>query len=395
MNFLGKPTMEFCEKAGVGLIKRPFYALSNLAYLFVGALILSKRTKLSFVFGSLTILVGAFSFFYDASYTYGAQLLDLFGMFLFANLLLYLSARRLLKWNRGVIIFFQILLILKGMFLVIFLKSFWGDVIFGEFVLAVLVMETISWQKKEVINFRLFTSSLLLFFWGFLIWMLDAGALVCDPTNIVNGRSIFHILTAIAIYQLYKYYELQNINHNDKLVNKLKNGEVSVLPTDTIYGIVGSAFNENTVNKIYAIRKRAPEKPCIVLIGSIAELNKFDIHLSDLAHSRLEALWDKREATSVIIDCKEEKFKYLHRGTQTLAFRLPYQKVLREFLQKTGPIIAPSANTEGSAPAETIKRARRYFENQVNFYVDGGRVIGKPSQVIRLFSNGETTIIRP
>ena len=52
-------------------------------------------------------------------------------------------------------------------------------------------------------------------------------------------------------------------------VSILKNGGVVVMPTDTIYGIVGSALNLEVVEKIYKLRKRILDKPMIILVGSI------------------------------------------------------------------------------------------------------------------------------
>ncbi|MEK7522400.1 MAG: Sua5/YciO/YrdC/YwlC family protein [Patescibacteria group bacterium] len=56
---------------------------------------------------------------------------------------------------------------------------------------------------------------------------------------------------------------------NLKLAEILKNGGIGVIPTDTIYGIVGSALNKKTVERIYKLRRRNLKKPMIVLIGSI------------------------------------------------------------------------------------------------------------------------------
>ena len=51
------------------------------------------------------------------------------------------------------------------------------------------------------------------------------------------------------------------------IVTTLRNGGVGVVPTDTIYGIVGSALNPKTVARIYKLRRRNPKKPMIILIG--------------------------------------------------------------------------------------------------------------------------------
>jgi L-threonylcarbamoyladenylate synthase len=179
---------------------------------------------------------------------------------------------------------------------------------------------------------------------------------------------------------------------NEELSNTLQRGGVVVMPTDTIYGIVGQALNESTVERIYEIRKRTPSKPCIILISKIEELKKFSINLSEKQKIELEKYWPG--PVSIILDCFDDKFKYLHRGTNTLAFRIPHLQALRELLLKVGPLVAPSANTEALPPSQSIAEAKKYFGDKVDLYVDGGSLIAKASQVIKLAKNGFVTVLR-
>lgn len=166
------------------------------------------------------------------------------------------------------------------------------------------------------------------------------------------------------------------------IVKILKNNGVGILPTDTIYGIVGSVQNQSTVERIYTLRKRNPKKPFIILIASIGDLKRFGIKLSSYSKRILGRFWPGK--VSVILPVPSEKFRYLHRGTKQLAFRLPEKASLRTLLKKTGPLIAPSANTEGESASTTIKEARKYFGETVDFYVDGGKLISPPSTLVML-----------
>ncbi|MBI5306470.1 threonylcarbamoyl-AMP synthase [Candidatus Wolfebacteria bacterium] len=161
----------------------------------------------------------------------------------------------------------------------------------------------------------------------------------------------------------------------------LKDGIVGVIPTDTIYGICGSAFNKKTVEKIYKLRKRNPKKPVIVLIADFDDLKKFGVKISGFQKKILNRLWPGK--ASVILKCSFKKFFYLHRGTKTIAFRMPKNKKLIEILKISGPLVAPSANWEGYPPAKNIKEAKKYFGNKV-FYLDRGNLISKPSKLIDL-----------
>lgn len=186
----------------------------------------------------------------------------------------------------------------------------------------------------------------------------------------------------------------ESIWNNKNLIETLKQGGVVVMPTDTLYGIVGKAENPDTVECVYSLRKRDLNKPCIILIGNIDEFNKFSITLSEEQKKVINEHWFSNNAVSVILDCVDEKFKYLHRGTQTLAFRLPAQKDLQNLLNETGALVAPSANTQGGDPARNIEEAKNYFGDKVDLYVDGGFITGKASKVLRLYNDGTTTIIR-
>lgn len=173
--------------------------------------------------------------------------------------------------------------------------------------------------------------------------------------------------------------------------NYLANGKVGVIPTDTIYGLVGEALLPNTVERIYEIKVRKPDKPLIILISSLEDLKLFGIKINEKTKSIFKEYWPGK--VSIILPCPKDKFEYLHRGTNTLAFRLPDYPDLRKLIKKTGPLVAPSANPAGLPPAKTIKEAQDYFGNRIDFYVDGGRLDSPPSTLISLAS-GKVEVLR-
>lgn len=178
---------------------------------------------------------------------------------------------------------------------------------------------------------------------------------------------------------------------NKKAADILKNGGIGILPTDTIYGIVGSALNRKTILRIYKLRRRSPGKPMVILIGDLEDLKLFGVKIAGETRSVLNKIWPDK--VSVILPCKNKKFIYLHRGTKTLAFRFPKNKKMIQLLNKTGPLVAPSANWEGFPPAENIKQAEKYFGNKVDFYIDAGNKISAPSTLIEI-KKGRILVLR-
>ena len=178
-----------------------------------------------------------------------------------------------------------------------------------------------------------------------------------------------------------------NIWDNNALVNTLKDGGVVVMPTDTIYGIAGSALSKDIVERIYRIKNRNPEKPFIVLLAS-KEQAKETLELT------LELILEQDEPTTFIVPFQNNKFEYLTRGKDSLAIRIPRDQGLRDLISKTGPLVAPSANPEGKAPAKNIDEAKEYFGGEIDFYLDGGEVVGQASQIIELKADGSQAMIR-
>lgn len=176
-----------------------------------------------------------------------------------------------------------------------------------------------------------------------------------------------------------------------KTISILREGGVGVLPTDTLYGLVGSAWNESAVRRIFELKSRDENKPVIVLISDIADLPEFGVLLDEVRKKFLNKVWPG--PVSVILRCADKKFNYLHRGSGGIAFRLPAPPALRDFLRETGPLVAPSANPEGALPAETIAEAKNYFSDNVDFYEDGGTLSGPSSHLIS-FVGAEFEVLR-
>lgn len=190
------------------------------------------------------------------------------------------------------------------------------------------------------------------------------------------------------------------MKYSPEIISSLKQGGIGVLPTDTIYGIVACALNAKAVERVYEVRRRRPDKPCIILIADVSDLSRFGITVDQSTHQLINKLWPG--AISIILPCEHEDFSFLHRGTKTLAFRLPASDALRVFLRATGPLIAPSANPEGMQPATTIGEAKIYFDDRVDFYLpvqapaqNGLKIplIGAPSTVVEI-RKGKVVVLR-
>lgn len=185
-----------------------------------------------------------------------------------------------------------------------------------------------------------------------------------------------------------------NINISSNLkdaIDVLRNGGVIVTKTDTIYGLIADAMNKESVEKLYRIKERDWDKPFIILIPDKRYLEYFDVEYSEKG----ERLLQSRGITVIFKLKNPERFEYLHRGKKKLAFRIPDDKELLDFLREfKNPVVAPSANPSNFEPAKNIQEAIEYFGDKVDMYIDRGEVLSNiPSTIVEI-DNGKVKIVR-
>ena len=177
-----------------------------------------------------------------------------------------------------------------------------------------------------------------------------------------------------------------------QVVKALKDGAVGVIPTDTVYGLVCSAFNEKAVERMYSVSDRDSDKPFVVALASRADLSRFGIKLGEKTKRVIESVWPGE--VSIVMGCHCEHFQYLHRGKNSVAFRLPRDEEFISILRETGPLATTSANSQGMPVSETINEAEKDFEDKIDFYIDGGHKDVVPSTIIKIGEGEEIKLLR-
>jgi L-threonylcarbamoyladenylate synthase len=175
---------------------------------------------------------------------------------------------------------------------------------------------------------------------------------------------------------------------DDQVIGLLRNGGVGLLPSDTIYGLSAVALNQDAVEKIHELKGRDGNKPLIVLIGEISQLN--DLGLKSEHSELLNKHWPA--PLSVEFDAKNAPV-WLHRGGHFFAVRFPNDQNLRNLMKKIGPIVSTSANLQGQEPAKSVQDAKKYFKDKLDFYVDIGKVDGQASTLAKI-DNNELVVVR-
>lgn len=182
-------------------------------------------------------------------------------------------------------------------------------------------------------------------------------------------------------------FRIQSIE-DPQVARLLQNGEIGVMPTDTVYGLVCSASNRSAVKRLYGLKGRK-DKPGTLIASNIEQITALGVPKRYL--SAVKGYWPN--PISIIIPTTPD-LSYLDLRKMSLAMRIPSDPKLSSLLSMTGPLLTTSANIPGKPPVGTIKEAEDTFGEMVNFYVDGGDLSGRPSSTIIRIIDDAVEILR-
>jgi len=230
----GKNSEMFCEAFRPGLIKQPANAWSNLAFLVAGLYIgwLQSRghqskhrnpfTRTRFYptfFATLVVLLGPGSMAMHATTTDIAGFFDMLSMYLVASFMFSYALERLLGWQqRTFLLCFAVALALCvvidrgkvdfsiGMFPAMVL-------IFGLYIFVAGAVELyLVFIRKTGADARMALAFIGAFIVAFIIWLYSlTGEVLCDPDSLLQGHAVWHILNAVSLFYLYRYYVSEDL----------------------------------------------------------------------------------------------------------------------------------------------------------------------------------------
>ena len=174
----------------------------------------------------------------------------------------------------------------------------------------------------------------------------------------------------------------------------LKDGGLVAFPTETVYGLGGDALNADSSAKIYAAKGRPSDNPLIVHIADMDALPLIAANIPEAAYKLADAFWPG--PLTMIFEKTDRIPKATTGGLNTVAVRMPSNKIAAALIRAAGGYIAaPSANRSGRPSPTVAKYVIEDLDGLVEMIIDGGASdIGLESTIIDL-SEGEPMILRP
>lgn len=222
----------------------------------------------------------------------------------------------------------------------------------------------------------------------------------------ITSRKLSQRLTqsSVDIIQIPQMSKIISIQANGVVVPKgisrnaskiLKDGLVIATPTDTIYGIAALVQNNDSVERLYQIKKRDPKKPIAICVAEIEDLIKWShVTVPDaLLHELLPG------PVTVVFERKQTLNPAFNPDTRLIGIRIPDHKFIREVCSYVNsPLALTSANISSAQSTLSVDEFQELYPHLHSVF-DGGRLGNTEearlgSTVVDLSVKGHYKIIR-
>lgn len=186
-----------------------------------------------------------------------------------------------------------------------------------------------------------------------------------------------------------------NIETLSKYASLLKEGNLVVFPTETVYGLGANCLDGAAVKKIFAVKNRPANNPLIAHISDVSMLGVVARDVDDSLYPLFNAFWPG--ALTVVLPKTKNVPDVVTAGGDTVAVRCPSHPIASELIRLAGvPIVAPSANLSGRPSPTEFMHVFSDLKGKVSGIINGGSCdIGIESTVVLPTGKSSLTILRP
>ena len=176
-------------------------------------------------------------------------------------------------------------------------------------------------------------------------------------------------------------------------VRILKGGGIVAVPTDTLYGLAASAFDEQAVERIYQIKGRPRVMALPLLLANPGDIAKHTVDVPEM-------VWDLADrffpgALTLVLQKARHIPDLVSGGLDTIAVRVPDHWIPREIARDLGvPITGTSANRTGTPGLTTAQAVYEQLGGAIDFMVDVGNCSGSIASTVLDVSGPWPAIVR-
>ncbi|WP_128476914.1 L-threonylcarbamoyladenylate synthase [Halorussus pelagicus] len=174
----------------------------------------------------------------------------------------------------------------------------------------------------------------------------------------------------------------------ERAANAIRDGELVVYPTETVYGLGADALSETAVERVFEAKGRSRDKPVSLGVPDVESAlayvrvtDREERFMREFLPGPVTVLCEKREAVP----------DALTSGRSRVGVRVPDHEVALALLREVAPVTATSANVSGRPSATRPADLDSEIRDAAAVVLDGGETGGTGSTVVNVEAE---TIVR-
>ncbi len=176
--------------------------------------------------------------------------------------------------------------------------------------------------------------------------------------------------------------------------NIIFDGGVVGMPTETVYGLGGNAFDDAAVKKIFEVKGRPNDNPLIAHVHKDYDLLKIIDYDPPYAKALREAFLPG--PLTLVYPSTGKVSPFVSCGLNTLAIRVPSHEGAQAFLKAVDiPVVAPSANLSKHVSPTSAMHVFEDFEGKIPLILDGGTCQGGIESTVCDVTGEIPVVLRP
>ena len=178
----------------------------------------------------------------------------------------------------------------------------------------------------------------------------------------------------------------------DKICDVINNKGLVITPTDTVYGIMADAMDEDAIRGVYNIKKRGYNKPLIILVDSFEMLSQYTEEISEMERKLMNRFWPG--LVTFILKKNDKISNLITAGNNKVCVRIPDNNDLLEIIRRLKrPVVSTSANITETPVITSIEMLEADIVDNIDYIEDGGYLDNQSSTIVKINDN-ELVILR-
>ena len=185
-----------------------------------------------------------------------------------------------------------------------------------------------------------------------------------------------------------------SIDSIERAVAEIRRGGIVAFPTETYYGLAVDPFNREAVSRLFAVKRRAPDKPILCLVPDREHLVRLIRTIPACYEPLMDAFWPG--PLTLVFAANEEVPVILTGYSGTLGVRVSSHPLAYRLAQAYGgAITATSANYSGQPAAVSAAEVGDQLGPDVDFILDGGDTPGGLGSTLVGLEGEHPVLLRP